>query len=724
MADFKIRVSLAAKDLLSLPLKNLSGVTRGLGGELKRASLALDELRRHDKLAGQMRGQAKATLEAHSQWKTAEGRVKALAAEIKAAGEPSRRLAREFDAARVSASRLKDAFETKTTRLRGLKREAREAGLSIRGLSDRLSEQEKVFDRLRAKSDRLSVMRRSAEALSSRASELAMIGGVASGFGRGVLGQASLPLQTAMSLEAVMARVRSRVLSGPDYKDTARQERDLATLERMAARVSTQFGYTGEEVGSAMIQMGTAGLQFKDITEANLKAVLAVSKVGDILPQQSVSLLTGIAHAFELPISRLSRIGDVVQYTADVSDTNLTEIADVLKHVGSVANAAKIPLETVMASVAMLADVGVKGSVAATALKGAFLDPLVHDTLGGTPKTEQAKLLRALGIRVVDPKTRGMRPFISVMEELGARLAPMGSGQRLKILEKLFGREGLAGISELVNVAVKAARGDSGAASRLSALRSREAEIRTLSEGTALEKLGIEAATASASMLRLKASLSDLLNVLGKPLLSDLARLAGGLAWVVDKTRDWALANPEVTKALSGVALGVGGAAAAIGALFIPISTVVGAVALFKGAWVSFGAAASGAMAAAAAGVGALKIALIGSGIGLAIAGLAGASYLVYENWDKITQSLQAGGRSVADFMTRMTSLKATGTVPLAATGAALRGGPSQSILNAPITVNVTEPKATTAEIAAKLKDVLREVKDEEAKAWRARLYD
>jgi hypothetical protein len=42
----------------------------------------------------------------------------------------------------------------------------------------------------------------------------------------------------------------------------------------------------------------------------------------------------------------------------------------------------------------------------------------------------------------------------------------------------------------------------------------------------------------------------------------------------------------------------------------------------------------------------------------------------------------------------------------------------------APITVNVTEPKATTAEIAARLKEVLREVKDEEARASRARLYD
>jgi hypothetical protein len=69
-----------------------------------------------------------------------------------------------------------------------------------------------------------------------------------------------------------------------------------------------------------------------------------------------------------------------------------------------------------------------------------------------------------------------------------------------------------------------------------------------------------------------------------------------------------------------------------------------------------------------------------------------------------------------------MTSFKATGTVPLAL--AAAQRGPSQSILNAPITVNVTEPKATTAEIAAKLKEVLREVKDEEARSLRARLYD
>ena len=679
----KIDISIAAKDLLSGALKAITLSTKSLSSELKSATLALDGLKRTERLARQFRDQGQAVRDLSTKWREAEGKIKTLSQKMREAKEPDEALRKSFNETKARAHDLKVVYGEKIEKLRKLRTALNEARFSTKDFSKSSKELHGQIEKETATISSFTKIAERRQKLNDsrkRASEYAIIGQSMGGFGDRILESALRPGKVAMEMEQAMARVRSRVLGtgaylprvpeDPNIKKTM-QDKDLKSLEDLAYRLSVKTGVRAPDIALAMTQMGSAGFNFKEITEESLRGVLSLSKVGDISTSESVSLTTGIANAFKLPKTELSRMADMVQYTADVSDAGISDMVDVWKMAGSIAHTAKIGPETVAAAIGALADVQVKGSVAATALKNSFLNLIAADSIGGTPKTKEAMILKKLGIHAIDPKTKEILPFIDVFEQLGKKMAKFPSGIRLKIIEEIFGKEGISGIAELIESSV-------GGGGLAATLRAREMAIRRESAFTSMRKEMIEDSTLQGALKRLSAAFESLMNTIGRISTPRLTAFVSGLTAAIGKIETITKEHPDLIGNLSTLAIGLGAVLTAIGGIAIPVAAISSLLA-----------------AVPMAGV-------LGTALGIPTLGALG--YAGYKGYQGIMGKI-SGAKSISESSKNINSFQ------------------SGFNLNAPVTINVAS-QANPDEIASHVKGAMSSVLWEVQSRERSRLFD
>jgi TP901 family phage tail tape measure protein len=619
LTDHKINIELKALDHLSDPLKKMASLTRSLGQSFAKSTPQLDEFsKRQENLKNRLRDLSQATLASRRSWKEAESGIKSLSRELKLAETPSKKLREEFDRSKDSARKLKDEYEKKIGKIRILKKE-------IGSLS--LVEQ-KAQNQRKPKGTGSQV-------------EALLAAPLLASLGQRLSGSAMLPTTKAAEIQKEMGRVLARVIDpaglvGP-MRDAA-----LKTLENSAFSVGRDVGFKGVEVAKAITTLGTGGLGLKDMTPQNLKAVLGMAKLSDVSPDASGELLSSVANAYQKNFSELPEIADKIQKLADISAVKFEDIRQSLVDSMPVAKQAGVPLESLLSMIGTMGDVGVKGSVAGTSIKNSILELVKAESLGGAPKTEEAKILRGLGIKVVD-QNKKMRPFFDIMEDIFRSFEKnsLTEFQRQKIVESLFGKEGLAGISSLFGAMSQAAKGSQDAGRKLDDLRQKEVRIKD-SEGSVLRKLAVENATYNGSLERLSSSFDQLLTVMGKPLLASFSDFYNKLSDIMQKITSLLSGfnekNPDTAKFLAGAGTGAGllGGVAALGAAFKPVRGVMGrGVGALGRGLVSVGSIGVRAGAAALPAVGAAIAGLSAPAL-LAGGAVLGAGGLAYYNRDKI----------------------------------------------------------------------------------------
>ncbi|WP_033847427.1 phage tail tape measure protein, partial [Yersinia wautersii] len=76
--------------------------------------------------------------------------------------------------------------------------------------------------------------------------------------------------------------------------------------------------------------------------------------------------------AFNLPLDQIQRVSDVMAKGFTSSNTNLSELGEAMKHVAPIAEAAGASIEDTTALLGVLADNGIKGSMAGTSTSAVF----------------------------------------------------------------------------------------------------------------------------------------------------------------------------------------------------------------------------------------------------------------------------------------------------------------------------------------------------------------
>lgn len=174
-----------------------------------------------------------------------------------------------------------------------------------------------------------------------------------------IVGVGTAAVKSAADYERAMAKVKS-VTSATDDEFEALQ----AQIENLAS--TTEF--TAEEVADAAYYMGMAGWNATDMI-AGLPGVLSLSVAGGTDLARTSDIVTDSLTAFGLGAKDTEHFVNVLAQASRESNTNVDLMGESFKYVAPLAGRMGYSIDDVATALGILANNGIKGSMAGTALR-------------------------------------------------------------------------------------------------------------------------------------------------------------------------------------------------------------------------------------------------------------------------------------------------------------------------------------------------------------------
>ena len=181
------------------------------------------------------------------------------------------------------------------------------------------------------------------------------------------------------------------------------------TLRSTARKMGEQTVFTAAEAADAMYYMGLAGWTTEEIV-AGIPAVLnlAVASGEDLATVSDI--VTDSMTAFGLSADQTGDYVDVLAQASRRSNTTVTLMGESFKYAAPVAGALGFTVEDVAIALGLMADNGIKGSMAGTALRNVFQRM-------AKPTKESSEAMEALGLSLYDD-TGEMYSFREIMDQM------------------------------------------------------------------------------------------------------------------------------------------------------------------------------------------------------------------------------------------------------------------------------------------------------------------
>lgn len=217
---------------------------------------------------------------------------------------------------------------------------------------------------------------------------------------------------------------------------TGATEQQFKSLTEVAERLGRTTSFTAKQVADGMTALGRMGFSPDEI-EAAIPAVLNLSRATGTELGEAAEIAANNMRVFGIESSKMANVADILTATANGSAQTLTDLSEGLKMAGPQAAAAGDSITNVSAALGVLANMGIKGSLAGTALRKAYSQ---------FANTKIQAKLKAMGIATTDANGN-LRAMPDIMAEIAKAMAAMPTAQRLGFAEEIFDLRGsLAGL--------------------------------------------------------------------------------------------------------------------------------------------------------------------------------------------------------------------------------------------------------------------------------------
>lgn len=240
-------------------------------------------------------------------------------------------------------------------------------------------------------------------------------------------------IKTYMDFEAQMKKVQA--ISG-----ASGSEFEALTAKAKEMGAATQFSAT--EAGQALEYMAMAGWKTDDMLSGISGIMDLAAASGEDLGKVS-DIVTDALTAFGLKASDSAHFADVLAAASSNSNTNVGMMGETFKYVAPIAGALGYSAEDTAVAIGLMANAGIKGSDAGTALR-ATMTRLVD------PPKDAAQALEALGISVRNSDGT-MKPFMQTMKELRSKFSGLSQAEKAQMASSIAGQEAMSGFLAIVN---------------------------------------------------------------------------------------------------------------------------------------------------------------------------------------------------------------------------------------------------------------------------------
>ncbi len=200
---------------------------------------------------------------------------------------------------------------------------------------------------------------------------------------------------------------------------TGATEKEFKSLTEVAEKLGRETSFTAKQVADGMTAMGRMGFNAKEI-EAAIPAVLNLSRATGTELGEAAETAANNMRVFGIESSKMADVADILTATANGSAQTLTDLAEGLKMAGPQAAAAKDNIVNVSGALGVLANMGIKGSLAGTALRKSYSQ---------FAKTDVQDKLKAIGIATVDANGN-LRSMPEIMADIAKAMATMPTAKR------------------------------------------------------------------------------------------------------------------------------------------------------------------------------------------------------------------------------------------------------------------------------------------------------
>lgn len=452
------------------------------------------------------------------------------------------------------------------------------------------------------------------------------------------ISSALMPVSAGLVAAGTMAATTfmdfDRVITGAGAKAGA----SAAELEKMraaATQMGADFPVSATEVAQAMDALAASGFNANQTVALMPSILTSAVASGEGLAQTSqvvTSALNIWGMAQENVGQNAARVADVIQQAANASALGLQDFGVALQYAGAPAAALNVNIEELSTALALIKNRGIDASTAGTSLRSLF-------TRLSNPPKQAAEAIAQLGLQVTD-SAGNFIGLENVISQMRSAMHGLNDTQRIALAQAIAGTEGYSALLSLVDTAPEEYR--------------RMTEEINNAAGSSARQYEIMKNTLSGSVEDMKGSLEALAINFGSVLAPSIRQAAAEIGSIADAINAM---SPEQKAMLADIAMGIVGftgfafAAGKVVSIGGSLVTMYGNIAtvlaghhirnkLLEYSIIGIGRAFTFLRTAALTALPRIGAAftLMLSPVGLAVAGVIAAGYLLYRNWDAVKQ--------------------------------------------------------------------------------------
>ena len=326
-----------------------------------------------------------------------------------------------------------------------------------------------------------------------------------------------------VSFDSAMSKVQA--VSGATAED-------MDKLTEKAQEMGAKTKFSATESAEAFNYMAMAGWKTEDMLNGIEGIMNLAAAAGSDLATTS-DIVTDALTAMGYKAADAGRLADVMAAASSNANTNVEMMGATFQYAASVAGSLGYSMEDVAVAIGLMANSGIKGEKAGTALRS-IMQRLATDTGGA------ATAMHEMGVETTNADGT-MRPLSNVMDDLRKAMANMTDEQKTATAKTIAGTEAMGGLLAIVNAApedyeklTKAVKDSTGAAEKMA--------------NTMQNNVG-------GKMTLLKSQLEGIYLTIWKKVEPILAKTIDSISRSL-KTVDWDAFGDKASQALEGVANG------------------------------------------------------------------------------------------------------------------------------------------------------------------------
>jgi hypothetical protein len=203
-----------------------------------------------------------------------------------------------------------------------------------------------------------------------------------------LIGLGAISVRTFQGFEAEMSKVKA--VSGATAQE-------FKILEAQAKKLGATTTFTASEVAGLQVEFAKLGFTASEIDKVT-ESTLYLAQAGGAELGRAAEVAGSTLRAFGLAAEETGRVTDVMAKSFSTSSLDMESFAEAMKTVAPIAKATGVSMEEASGMLGVLANNGIKGSIAGTALKKILSD--LHKE--GKPMTQTFKELSNQNISLAE----------------------------------------------------------------------------------------------------------------------------------------------------------------------------------------------------------------------------------------------------------------------------------------------------------------------------------